>query len=331
VNNVAYIFGGLNTTTTPYANAETWSFELSTGNWTQEGDLSLARGYMETAVVDGKIYAFGGNTFDGANLVAQTKAEVFTPAAGTWNDATVADLVTASGEGRGYGFDSGSGYETAGKVILAGGGIWSSDTNAVLSYDIATNTYDETFPDLNIERRDHAGFFVPGSPSKMFVFGGYSANASYGGDTPPYGPPEYFAVDKLTSADLSLSITSHPDPAHVGSPLTYTILVTNNGPEAASDVVVTDALTGLVTFVSASGASCSELGGVVKCNLGTLSMGDTVQITIVVSPDVEGVVVNTATVVSPETDPNPANNTASEMTTILASLIKQYLPLTIKN
>ncbi len=330
VNNVAYIFGGLNTTTTPYASAETWSYVPATDSWAQEGDLSLARGYIEVAVVDGKIYAFGGDTYNGS-LVAVTKAEVFDPAAGTWNDATVADLATASGEGRGFGFDSGSGYETAGKVILAGGGIWSSDTNAVLSYDVATNTYDEGFPDLNIERRDHAGFFVPGNPSKMFVFGGYSAYSGYGGDSPPYGPPEYFAINQLTSADLALSITGHPDPAHVGSPLTYVLLVTNSGPADATNVVVTDALTGLVTFVSASGAACSEVGGLVTCNVGTLAMGGTVQITVVVIPNVEGVVVNTATVDSSAADPNLANNTASETTTVLAGLIKQYLPLTIKD
>ena len=202
VNNIAYIFGGFRNTPIPYHTSQTWAYNPVANSWTQKGNISVGRGYIQVAVVDGKIYGFGGDTFDGTNLVAQTIAEVFNPVAGTWNNSAVADLATASGEGRSYGFDSNSGYELAGKIVLAGGGIWQADTNAVLVYDVTSNTYDEGFPDLNIERRDHGGFFVPGGPGRMFVFGGYSAASGYGGDAPPYAPPEYYEVAFVGEPDM---------------------------------------------------------------------------------------------------------------------------------
>lgn len=142
------------------------------------------------ASVDGLIYAFGGDTWNGANLLASTKAEVFDPAGGTWNDTAIADLPAASGEGRAYGFDSSSSYRLAGKIVLAGGGQWPADTNEALTYDVATNSYDTSFPNLNISRRDQAGFFVPDKQGTMWVFGGRS-----GADIPPFAPPEYFRIN----------------------------------------------------------------------------------------------------------------------------------------
>jgi hypothetical protein len=191
VGGKAYVFSGFRNTSTPYHVAETWEWDPVANTWTQKGDQSIGRGYEEVAVVDGKIYGFGGDVFDGTNLVAQTVAEVFDPAVGTWS--LIAPLATASGEGRAYGFDTASGYDLAGKVVLAGGGLWPAETAAVLTYDVATDTYDDTISDLNISRRDHAGFFVPGvaesAPGKMWVYGGRTVV-----DTPPYAPPEYYEV-----------------------------------------------------------------------------------------------------------------------------------------
>jgi hypothetical protein len=104
------------------------------------GDLTLGRGYINVAVVNGLIYGFGGDVFDGTNLVAQTIAEVFDPATGTWSDAAVADLPIATAEGRAFGFDTNAPYEFAGKIIIAGGGQWPADTAEGFSYDVATDT-----------------------------------------------------------------------------------------------------------------------------------------------------------------------------------------------
>jgi subtilisin family serine protease len=190
VDNKVYIFGGFNQAGPTYVTARTEVYDPVAESFTPLGNLNVARSYIMAASVDGLIYAFGGDTWNGANLVASTKAEVFDPAGGTWNDTAVADLPAASGEGRAYGFDSSSSYRLAGKIVLAGGGQWPADTNEALTYDVTTNSYDTSFPNLNISRRDQAGFFVPDKQGTMWVFGGRSV-----ADIPPFAPPEYFRIN----------------------------------------------------------------------------------------------------------------------------------------
>ena len=149
-NNKVYVFGGFRNTASPYDLARTDRYDPVTKSFTQLGNLSLARSYIYAAGVDGKIFAFGGTVFDGANLVAQTRAEVMVnpEGAGTWNDAAVLDLPTAYDEGQAFGFDSDFNIDlVAGKIVFAGGGQWPGETADVWTYDVATNTYDTSFPD----------------------------------------------------------------------------------------------------------------------------------------------------------------------------------------
>jgi subtilisin family serine protease len=189
IDNMVYIFGGFRSNNPPYMLARTEQFDPLTNSFTQKGDLNMARSYIMAAAVDGKIYAFGGDTYDGINLIAQDIAEVFDPTTGTWNDLAVENLPIPSGEGRAFSFNTDSAYSLAAQVILVGGGRWPDDTNEVISYNVATNTYTMEFPNLNIARRDQAGFFVPGDPGMMWVFGGHR-----GSDIPPYAPPEFFIL-----------------------------------------------------------------------------------------------------------------------------------------
>jgi len=118
-------------------------------------------------------------------------------------------------------------------------------------------------------------------------------------------------------SDLSVAKTDSPDPVVLGSILTYTVTVTNNGPDNATGVTLTDTLPGGVTFGSAipSQGSCSPGGGVVTCGLGSLASGGSASVTIVVTPTAAGPLLNTASVTAIETDPNAANNTATATTT----------------
>jgi hypothetical protein len=195
VDNQVYLFGGHRSEAAPYQLARTDRYNPLTNTFSQIGDLSQARGYLSTAVVDGKIYAFGGGVYDGFDLIAQTQAEVMAePAgAGTWDDAGVADLPAASAEGRAYGFNSDSTYGLAGQIVLTGGGRYPGETAEVLAYDVASNTYDITFPDLINARRGHAGVLIPICSEQpddrlpaLWVFGGRR-----GSDYPPYMPTEY--------------------------------------------------------------------------------------------------------------------------------------------
>ena len=108
------------------------------------------------------------------------------------------------------------------------------------------------------------------------------------------------------AADLAVSQSVAPNPVVVGSNLTYTIVITNRGPSAASSLVLSDALPASVTFVSAS-SGCGATG----CNLGTLASGGNMTVTITATAGAQGVLTNTVSVSSSATDLNLANNTAT--------------------
>lgn len=236
VDNKVYIFGGFNSTGPTYVTARTEVYDPVAQTFTQLGNLNIARTYIMATSVDGLIYALGGDTWNGATLVASNKAEVFDPAVGTWNDAAIADLPAASGEGRGYGFDNSSSYELAGKIVLAGGGQWPAETNEALTYDVATNTYNTRFANLNVSRRDQAGFFVPGNPGVMWVFGGRTG----GLDTSPYAPPEFYEVNNVIyEPDIAVTPTSLYASLPSDDTTTIPITISNIG-NAPLDWIITE-------------------------------------------------------------------------------------------
>jgi uncharacterized repeat protein (TIGR01451 family) len=110
-------------------------------------------------------------------------------------------------------------------------------------------------------------------------------------------------------ADLSIAKTGPPQ-LIPNSTFSYSILVTNNGPLAATNVVVTDVLPAGVTFQSAiaSQGSCSGTS-TVTCTLGGLANGGTASITLtVLVTATTGTISNTASVAATEVDPTPTNS-----------------------
>jgi len=144
--------------------------------------------------------------------------------------------------------------------------------------------------------------------------GNKSSNPDYvwpvrGGHTGPLG-----------NLDISVNKTDLPDPVTVGNNLTYTIVVTNNGPETATGVTLTDTLPAGVIYVAATSTlgTCSRAGSTVTCNIGTLYNASSATVTIIVTPTTAGTITNTATVTCNETDTNKGNNTATATTTVNA-------------
>ena len=113
--------------------------------------------------------------------------------------------------------------------------------------------------------------------------------------------------------DLQVAMTGAPAPVVLGSNLTYTLVVTNNGPSGATGVLLSDTLPPGVTFVSATPGqgSCTQSSGTMTCGVGTLANGGSTTIIVVVTPTSIGTITNTATVTGNEFDPNLSNNTAS--------------------
>jgi uncharacterized repeat protein (TIGR01451 family) len=118
-------------------------------------------------------------------------------------------------------------------------------------------------------------------------------------------------------ADLSIAKGDAPDPVTEGRDLTYTLTVTNNGPNPATGVTVTDDLPGdlAARSSSASQGSCSGTT-TVTCSLGDLASGASATVTIVIRPGSPGTITNTARVSGNQPDPNLANNSATQATTV---------------
>lgn len=123
-----------------------------------------------------------------------------------------------------------------------------------------------------------------------------------------------------TPQEADLSITKEVDNpyANVGDTVTFTVNVTNNGPDTATMVRVTDIVSGPLVNVTAPGCAVDSSNPpvvVITCDLNTLNSGETQQITIQGDVDDQGQIDNIASVADlgtspPTTDPDLSNNSA---------------------
>ena len=127
-------------------------------------------------------------------------------------------------------------------------------------------------------------------------------------------------------ADLAITKTDGVTTATAGG-VTYTIVASNAGPSAAVGATVADtfpaSLTGTWTCVGAGGGTCTASGSGNINDTVNLPVGGSVTYTVsaMVSASATGTLSNTATVAAPAgmTDPNPANNSATDTDTITQS------------
>ncbi|HET7869231.1 MAG TPA: hypothetical protein VFM85_02800 [Actinomycetota bacterium] len=138
-------------------------------------------------------------------------------------------------------------------------------------------------------------------------------------------PPAATAV--AATADLAVSKVDSPDPVVAGSNVTYTMNVTNAGPDAASSVSFSDTTPAGTTFVSVTpgtGWTCLPLPvggtGTQTCSNPSVPVGtSTIILVLNVSAATPNgtIITNTASAASPD-DAFTANNSASATTTVSA-------------
>jgi uncharacterized repeat protein (TIGR01451 family) len=128
----------------------------------------------------------------------------------------------------------------------------------------------------------------------------------------------YWNTD-LSKTDVSIVMFDSVDPVHPGDSLTYTLQVTNHGPQDAVNVCLKDILPDGVTFYDAVPAQTDIVGHTLWWNFTSLAVGDSEQITInvVIHNDTNsGVITNSAVVSSDTYDPMSGDNEAWEETTV---------------
>jgi len=205
---------------------------------------------------------------------------------------------------------------------------------------------------------DPTGYGGPGVSFGNISASQMSGLVKFSPAIPPGGTAYFSLEDAVTpatitvgpSADLSLTKSSSPNPAIAGQQLTYTLTATNHGPDTAMSAVITDTLPagetlateGVVELVGntigggidivgnvaafpfpgAGQAKCTSAvsGGVttVTCPVGNIASGASKTVTILVVPST-GSPVNHASVSSATADPNLANNSASNTTTVTSN------------
>ncbi len=124
----------------------------------------------------------------------------------------------------------------------------------------------------------------------------------------------------ITTADLSVTKSGTPDPVSTGGTLTYTISVTNAGPDPATAVSLVDTLpTSGFTLTSAS-PGCTAAAGIVTCDVGDLATGATATLVITGTVDCAlstgALLDNVAAVSSQAVDPDPSNNSVAVTTLV---------------
>jgi uncharacterized repeat protein (TIGR01451 family) len=126
-------------------------------------------------------------------------------------------------------------------------------------------------------------------------------------------------ITPVEDADIAVSMTPSQNPAGRNRPITYTIVVSNAGPESATKVTLTNSVPAGSTFVSATTTQgtlktpAAGATGTVTATLGGLAKGAnaTVTLTVNVNPLAGPTLTSTASASHSGSDPVPANNSAT--------------------
>jgi len=136
-----------------------------------------------------------------------------------------------------------------------------------------------------------------------------------------------------TNADMAI-VKTGPSSVQRGTNFTYQLAVTNNGPQSATNVVVTDNLpTELIYLPGTSDSRCILNGQTVTCQLGTMTSGQSTTLTIGVTSNYQNgnscsqaTVTNRATVTSSTPDSNQSNNSSQMNTTLTCPNVVSFCP-----
>jgi uncharacterized repeat protein (TIGR01451 family) len=327
---------------TPVYTSATGSYTSSTGNWT---GLTLASGQSATLTVAGSVTANATGSLSNTATVT-VPAGVTDPASGN-NTSTITTPVnrvidlnvtkTASPK-----------PAIAGQLLTYTINLANAGPGALLASDIikvtdnlpagfTATTFTPAAGNYNSSNGNWTGLtLAQGQNTNLTITGTVSPTASGSLTntvtvTPPAGvtdPTPNTATDITTVSrviDFSIVKTASPATGIAGETLTYTIVLTNNGPGtlAATDILtLTDNLPqGFIasSYSAAAGNYDSSNGSWSGL---TLASGQSTSLTITgkTASNTTGTLSNTATITGPPaiTDPTPGNNTSTVTTNVIS-------------
>ena len=147
----------------------------------------------------------------------------------------------------------------------------------------------------------------------VLATGDYNNTATVTGDEVDTDPSDDSESETITpsSADLSLTKTADDDTPGIAGDITFTLVATNEGPSAATNVVVTDVLPAGYTYSSNDGGTTGtvmESSGTVTWTIGNLANGASETLTITANVEATGPYANTASISGDQDDPDPSDD-----------------------
>ena len=134
--------------------------------------------------------------------------------------------------------------------------------------------------------------------------------------------------DVHAQSDLSLSMTADNVNSTIGSTVTFTLKVKNAGPQAATNIVIKDAVPVGATFVSAAPSAAYAAG---EWTIASLANGDSTTLTLTTTINSDGVIFSDAEIKSvdqtdPDSTPNDANVSQDDWTSACTTVPIFYCP-----
>ncbi len=127
------------------------------------------------------------------------------------------------------------------------------------------------------------------------------------------GPPDAFVVKLGTAADLCITCVAPVLPANLvaaGNPVTITFTVTNQGPDLASNIIVSGTGAPFTSATVGSGTCSTPSNNSIACTIPSLQAGSPALATFTVTPTQAGLYAPIVSVSSvTNNDPDPTNNT----------------------
>src|SRR4029077_13630356 len=109
----------------------------------------------------------------------------------------------------------------------------------------------------------------------------------------------------------------------------YTLVVTNNGPSSATNVVVSDDLPAGVTFVTASNGGTQSGGIVTWPTVASVGNGSSVIRTVTVTAPATGTLVNVGLESAATGDPTPGNNNGTAAASRATATVAEQADLAV--
>lgn len=148
---------------------------------------------------------------------------------------------------------------------------------------------------------------------------GQTLSESGGGASPPGYTLDVAA--NLVQPDVGVSTSAGPSSATAGYPALLSSTVTNSGP-GSEPITFTDNVPAGLTIdaVAAGSGTCATSAQKVTCTM-SVAGGQSAPVYVVVTPTAAGSYTNSVSVLSANTDPNPANNAAAATLSVRAPAV----------